>query len=57
MVINVTMAEKRDLLERVRELVMNDVLNRADRDSIFRVCLAACGRELAKMKEDITDGT
>ena len=52
-----TMAEKRDLLERIRELVMNDVLNRADRDDIFRVCLAARDRELSKMKEEGTDGT
>ena len=47
-----TMAEKRDLIERITELVKNDVLNREDRDSIYRVCLVACGRELAKMKEE-----
>ena len=47
-----TMAEKRNLIERITELVKNDVLNREDRDNIYRVCLAACGRELAKMKEE-----
>ena len=47
-----TMAEKRDFIERITELVKNDVLNREDRDRIYRVCLAACGRELAKMKEE-----
>ena len=36
-----TMAEKRDLIERITELVKNDVLNREDRDRIYRVCLVA----------------
>ena len=47
-----TMAEKRDFIEKITDLVKNDVLNREDRDSIYWVCLAACGRELAKMKEE-----
>lgn len=47
-----TMAEKRDFIEKITDLVKNDVLNREDRDSIYRVCFAACGRELAKMKEE-----
>ena len=46
---DLTMAEKRDLIERIRELVKNDILNKEDRDNIFRVCLAACNRELAKL--------
>ena len=46
-----TMAEKRDLIERITEMVKNDILNRADRDDIYRVCLVACDRELAKLKE------
>lgn len=50
--LELTMAEKRDLIERVTDLVKNDVLNREDRDDIYRVCLAACGRELAKLKEE-----
>ena len=41
-----TMAEKRDLIERITELVKNDILNKEDRDNIFRVSLAACGRDL-----------
>lgn len=45
-----TMAEKRDLIERVTELVKHDVLKREDRDEIFRVCLVACDREMAKLK-------
>ena len=49
---DLTMAEKRDLIERVTELVKADVLNKEDRDDIFRVCLAACDREMARMKED-----
>ena len=44
------MAENRDLIERITELVKNGILNKADRDNIFRVCLAACSRELAKLK-------
>ena len=46
------MAEKRDLIERITELVKNNILNKEDRDNIFRVCLAACSRELAKRKEE-----
>jgi len=46
------MAEKRDLLERIRELVLIDVIRKEDRDAIFRVCMAACGRELAKLKDE-----
>ena len=47
-----TMAEKRDLIERVTVLTKNDVLKKEDRDEIFRVCLVACDREMAKLKEE-----
>lgn len=47
-----TTAEKRDLIERVSTLTRNNVLNRDDRDLIFRVCMAACSRELARMREE-----
>ena len=47
-----TMAEKRDLIERIRELTLHDVPNREDRDTIFRVCMVACDREMAKLKEE-----
>lgn len=47
-----TMAEKRDLIQRITDLVKNDILNKEDRDDIYRVCLAACDRELAKLKEE-----
>ena len=50
--LELTMAEKRDLIERITELVKNDILNKEDRDDIFRVCLAACSRELEKLKEE-----
>ena len=33
---HLTMDEKRDLLERLRELVLNDVIQKEDRDDIFR---------------------
>lgn len=45
-----TMAEKRDLIERITELAKHDILNREDRDDIFRICLVACDREMAKMR-------
>lgn len=48
-----TMSEKRDLIERVTELVKHDVLNRSDRDDIFRVCLVACDRELSKIRKGV----
>ena len=50
--LELTMAEKRDLIERITELVKHDVLNRSDRDDIYRVCMVACDRELAKLKEE-----
>ena len=50
--LDMTMAEKRDLIERITELVKNNILNKEDRDDIFRVCLAACGRELVKLKTE-----
>jgi hypothetical protein len=49
---DLTMAEKRDLIERITELVKNDILNKEDRDDIYRVCMVACDRELAKLKEE-----
>ncbi len=49
---DMTMAEKRDLLERIRELALIDVLKREDRDDIYRLCMVACDREMAKLKEE-----
>ena len=51
-IMEMTMAEKRDLIERITELVKNNVLNRKDRDDIFRVCMVACDRELAKIRTE-----
>ena len=45
-----TAAEKLNLIVRVTELANIDVLNREDRDNIFRVCLVACDREMAKVR-------
>ena len=47
-----TMTEKRDLIERITELVKHDILNRSDRRDIYCVCMVACDRELAKMKKE-----
>ncbi len=47
-----TMTEKRNLIEKVKVLALNDILTREDRDDIIRICLVACDRELAKMKEE-----
>ncbi len=49
---DMTMAEKRDLLERIRQLALIDVLKKEDRDDIYRVCMVACDREMAKLKEE-----
>ena len=46
-----TAAEKLNLIVRITELANIDVLNREDRDAIFRVCLVACDREMAKTKK------
>ena len=47
-----TTEEKRDFLERIRTLVIQDVIQKEDRDDIFRVCMTACDRELAKLKSE-----
>ena len=49
---DMTMAEKRDLLERIRQLALIDVLKKEDRDDIYSVCMVACDREMAKLKEE-----
>lgn len=49
---DMTMTEKRDLLERIRQLALIDVLKKEDRDDIYRVCMVACDREMAKLKEE-----
>ena len=49
---DLTMAEKRDLIERIIELAKIDVLKKEDRDDIYRVCLVACDREMAKMRKE-----
>ena len=46
-----TMAEKREFLQHITEMVKGGVIKRSDRDDIFRVCLVACDREMARMKE------
>ena len=49
---DLTMAEKRDLIERITELTKFDVLKKEDCDDIYRVCLVACDREMAKMRKE-----
>ena len=49
---DMTMAEKRDLLERIRQLALINVLKKEDRDDLYRVCMVACDREMAKLKEE-----
>ena len=51
-IMDLTTAEKRDLIERITELTKFDVLKKEDRDDIYRVCLVACDREMAKMREE-----
>ena len=47
-----TMEEKQEFLERMREMIMTDILNREDRRQIYIVCLAACGREMGKLRKE-----
>lgn len=47
---DMTAEQKRDLLERIETLAKYDVLKLEDRNDIFRICLAACGRAIAEMK-------
>lgn len=47
---DLTIAEKRGLIECITELVNINVLSREDRDDIFWICMRACGRELWKMR-------
>lgn len=49
---DLTMVEKRDLIERITELAKIDVLKKEDRDDIYRVCLVACDREMVKMRKE-----
>ena len=46
------MAEKRDLIERITDQVKHNVINRDDSRDIYCVCMAACDRELAKLKKE-----
>jgi hypothetical protein len=45
------MAEKREFIERLTELIKNNVLNRDDRKNIYLICMAACEREMSKREE------
>ena len=47
-----TMAEKRELIVRITELIKCNVINRDDMADFFRICLVACDREMAKLKEE-----
>ena len=47
-----TMVEKRDFIERITSLTMHDVLSKEDRNEIYRLCMVACDREMAKLKEE-----
>lgn len=49
---DLTAVEKHDLIERVTELAKINVIKKNDRDDIYRVCLAACSRAIAEMRED-----
>ena len=47
-----TMAEKREFIERMTDLIKNGILNRDDRRDIYCVCMVACDRELAKLRKE-----
>ena len=47
-----TMAERREFIERMADLIKNGILNRDDRRDIYCVCMVACDRELAKLRKE-----
>ena len=47
-----TMDEKRSFLKQIRDLTLENVIRKEDRDDIYRVCLAACARELEKLRQE-----
>ena len=47
-----TMAERREFIEKMTEFIKAGVLNRDDRRDIYCVCHAACDRELAKSRRE-----
>ena len=51
-----SIVEMREFLKQLTTLVKGGILNRDDRDRILYICLGACDRELAKIKEENTDG-
>ena len=44
--------DKRELLDRISEILKTDILTKSDKRAIYSVCLAACGREMAKMRKE-----
>ena len=50
------MAERRNYIELLTRLVRDGVLNRSDMDAIMSMCMAACDREMANLKEDESHG-
>ena len=44
--------EKTELLDRITEILKTDILTKSDKRVIYSVCLAACGREMAKMRKE-----
>ena len=53
--VQLTVTEKREFLERIRTLVMQDVIQKEDRDEINLLCIAACEREIAKLSKEGDD--
>lgn len=51
-----TVVEMRDFLAQISTLIKGGVLNKNERDRILYICLEACDREMAKMKEEQKDG-
>ena len=47
-----TDTEKENFLERIRALLEIDVIQRKERDEIYRICLVACGNEMARMRQE-----
>ena len=46
-----TKSEKHDFIELMTNLIKDGILNRDDKKDICCLCLAACDREFAKLRE------
>lgn len=47
-----TDAEKAEFIERIVSLLQIDVIQKKERDEIYKICIAACGNEMARSRRE-----